>query len=718
MDFISKIKSGAIRISVRCDNRKITPIDVKKWEKEKLFETEKVPLFAVNARIEALWKNETDPDLQGYFPGIVQHIDSSNNTTEILYSILYDDGYEDSVPEKNIRPFRNDNDTKIKKLKKKKIDTTKSKKLKRKRVDEKNALRRISGREKKLAKAVDNNKGEKVDDGRKKKDIKNVDDKSSSKKKGRKKFLKKKKKIDEFDSDEIEAEIFKEANLKLSSKDTEKDKTSPKEKRNSEYDALSIMVREELHSLYDQGLFRPSEMNERTLHALGEMSIVDAIDVLRQFAVSAKQKSISNCAGFLMGIIRRVTSNPGSKERKKHIRHPWSLFIGDVPKSWDHEKLEGYFAKYGNVLDCHVVRKRRRNCNRNSSNGLNAFVCFETPKEATKAIQKLNGVMLRDHSPHEGPLQVRLADEKSFHIYSNSIENKMNMLGHDRVASTTIGDPRRKRRRDQISNSSSSSAAKDHSSLSFDLCRIELCRLSYNKASIQMCCELVLGQEKNAEAVATELHNRVRNVTSFDDRFAIICLIFEVLTRLKNNVAHGVSMSRLQGQLENLTFPIFHDVKNAICNPNHERRFVELLDSYKQIMPGRMERFERMKKNARTSIPSIPPQRHLGNIHNVNAPKQHFQRGQHSEYQLPPPMPPTPQYFPPPQQQIHQVPPPPPVHHHLPARGPSPRNLPPPPNPSPRNLPPPPNRQIYHQQILPPPGMPSEAHLKAIFDSY
>ncbi|OBS69049.1 hypothetical protein A6R68_02408 [Neotoma lepida] len=66
-----------------------------------------------------------------------------------------------------------------------------------------------------------------------------------------------------------------------------------------------------------------------------------------------------------------------------------NVFIKNLDKSIDNKALYDTFSAFGNILSCKVV------CDQNGSKDY-AFVHLETQEAATKAIEKMNGMILND----------------------------------------------------------------------------------------------------------------------------------------------------------------------------------------------------------------------------------------------------------------------------------------------------------------------------------
>ncbi|KAM3850387.1 polyadenylate-binding protein 1A-like isoform 1-T1 [Diretmus argenteus] len=77
-----------------------------------------------------------------------------------------------------------------------------------------------------------------------------------------------------------------------------------------------------------------------------------------------------------------------------------NLFISNLDKSIDNKALYDTFSVFGNILSSKVV------CDENGSKGY-GFVHFETHEVAERAIEKMNGILLKDRKVFVGPFKSR-----------------------------------------------------------------------------------------------------------------------------------------------------------------------------------------------------------------------------------------------------------------------------------------------------------------------
>lgn len=78
------------------------------------------------------------------------------------------------------------------------------------------------------------------------------------------------------------------------------------------------------------------------------------------------------------------------------------VFVGNLSWSVTDESLGEQFAQFGEIVECAVIRERGSNRSRGY-----AFVTFEDPAAAKKAIDAMNGVEFEGR-----PMNVNLAQSK------------------------------------------------------------------------------------------------------------------------------------------------------------------------------------------------------------------------------------------------------------------------------------------------------------------
>ncbi|KAM3850471.1 polyadenylate-binding protein 1A-like isoform 1-T1 [Diretmus argenteus] len=102
-----------------------------------------------------------------------------------------------------------------------------------------------------------------------------------------------------------------------------------------------------------------------------------------------------------------------------------NLFISNLDKSIDNNALYDTFSVFGNILSSKVV------CDENGSKGY-GFVHFETHEEAERAIEKMNGILLKDRKVFVGRFKSRNEREAELGACAREFTNVyINNFGED-----------------------------------------------------------------------------------------------------------------------------------------------------------------------------------------------------------------------------------------------------------------------------------------------
>jgi len=103
-----------------------------------------------------------------------------------------------------------------------------------------------------------------------------------------------------------------------------------------------------------------------------------------------------------------------------------NIFIKNLDKEIDHKSLYDTFSEFGTILSCKVVTD-----DGNNSKGY-AFVHYETQEAAQKAIDKVNGMMMKNQKVFVGPFVARRersrtadGEQKFTNVYVNNLDESM-----------------------------------------------------------------------------------------------------------------------------------------------------------------------------------------------------------------------------------------------------------------------------------------------------
>lgn len=85
-----------------------------------------------------------------------------------------------------------------------------------------------------------------------------------------------------------------------------------------------------------------------------------------------------------------------------NVNNVKKIYIGNIYYELDSEDLVTYFGKFGPITDKVVIKDKVTGASRGFG-----FVTFETPSQATAAVEEMNGFVLESR-----PLRVKLAEPK------------------------------------------------------------------------------------------------------------------------------------------------------------------------------------------------------------------------------------------------------------------------------------------------------------------